>query len=180
MEIEQIKQTMLDAIATGEIITIIYHGGSEPGSVRMISPIKVKEKIVWARCLTSKKVKSFSLNKIELSAAAELTFTGLHPRPESDNEPPDPVSLKLGIDPFIDELTSLGWLIQLGDDEIDLFSRFKNGKPKKYPSLYFSFDLGPDHYITKPWKTCGHAFKYFRRALAKFMDEARAHSPIPQ
>lgn len=175
MEIEQIKQTMLDAIATGEVITIIYHGGSEPGSVRMISPVKVDEKIVMAQCLTSNKVKGFSLSKIELSPTGNITFTGLHPRPEVDNEPPDPVTLKLGIEPFIDELLALGWLIQLDDDQIGLFLRLKNGKPKKYPSLYFVYDLGPDHNFSKPWKTCGFTFKYFRRALEKFMTEARVN-----
>ena len=64
---ETLRKILEEAIGTGELITIIYHGGSEPGSRRMISPIKVDDKIVRARCLTSNKVKGFSIDKIELS-----------------------------------------------------------------------------------------------------------------
>jgi hypothetical protein len=39
-----IKQILQNSIHTGELINIIYNGGSEPGASRMIMPIAIEEK----------------------------------------------------------------------------------------------------------------------------------------
>lgn len=170
---ETIKKILEDAIGTGEIITIIYHGGSEPGTSRMISPIKVDNGIVRARCLTTNKVKGFSIDKIELSASDKVDYTGQHKEPE------EPKSLSEGIEPFLNELVEQGWIIQQDEDAVCLFERFKNGKPKKQPKLYLIYYRDPDtdKRFQKPWTTCGLAFKYFNRAVDKFMVAAREHAP---
>ena len=54
------------AMETGELVTIKYHGGSSPGTVREIMPVKIENDRVRARCYTSDAVKSFMFNKIEL------------------------------------------------------------------------------------------------------------------
>ena len=61
-----IKQVLSEAIGTGEILTIIYNGGSQPGAQRQISPIKISGPIVVARCLSSDEIKKFSIPKIEI------------------------------------------------------------------------------------------------------------------
>lgn len=173
---ETIKKILEEAIGTGEIITIIYHGGSEPGASRMISPIKVNDGIVRARCLTTNKVKGFSLDKIELSSSDQVSYTGQTTKPE------EPENLIAGIEPFINELNELGWLVQQYEDQIGLFERFKNGKPKKRPTVFLIYDRNPESDIDmrfrKPWVTCGLSFKYFDRAVDKFMIAAREHAPI--
>lgn len=172
---ETIKKILQEAIGTGEVLTIVYHGGSEPGSSRMISPIKVEDKIVRARCLTTNKVKGFSIDKIELSMLDNVDYTGQHKDPE------EPANLTEGMVPFINKLMELGWFIQQYENQIGLFERFKNGKPKKRPTLYLVYEIDPDSdtdkRLEKPWKTCGLAFKYFNRAVDKFMIAARELAP---
>lgn len=54
------------AIGTGELVSIVYHGGSQPGAFREITPLQIEDGKVRARCYTSNAVKTFALDKIEL------------------------------------------------------------------------------------------------------------------
>jgi hypothetical protein len=55
-----------EAIEDGEVLKIIYHGGSQPGASRYIPSIKVESGKVRARCYPSNEVKSFHLNKLTI------------------------------------------------------------------------------------------------------------------
>ncbi len=74
MDINVLKKSL----GTGEILNIIYHGGTEPGTTRRILPIQIKGDILCARCLSTLRVKSYSLDKIELANGDEVTFHGVH------------------------------------------------------------------------------------------------------
>jgi hypothetical protein len=171
MSFDSIRKTLIEAIETGEIINIIYHGGSEPGASRMISPIRIDGDIVMARCTVTNKVKGFSLSKLELANGDQQTYTGLHPREEV---PIEPDSFLDGIKPYLPELSLLGWTLDLNEEGIGLYECFKNGKPRKLPTLYLYFD---SERKLKPWVMPAVTFKYFVRAIDHFMDEARKHAP---
>lgn len=56
-----------ESIGTGEIIEIIYHGGSQPGMVREIVPLSIAGDMLWAVSPPDNpKRKSFIIAKIEL------------------------------------------------------------------------------------------------------------------
>lgn len=61
-----VRERLQQAIGTGELIGIVYHGGSRPGAFREIAPLQIDADKVRARCYTSNAVKVFSLGKIEL------------------------------------------------------------------------------------------------------------------
>jgi predicted DNA-binding transcriptional regulator YafY len=61
-----LEQLLITAIETGEVINIKYHGGSQPGSIRQISPISVNGDDVRARCLATNRVKVFKISKMEI------------------------------------------------------------------------------------------------------------------
>lgn len=61
-------QNLADAICTGELLLVIYHGGHAPGSKRRIQPRKLVADLVYARDGTAGRVKTFRLDKLELCA----------------------------------------------------------------------------------------------------------------
>jgi hypothetical protein len=161
LTIEKIRES----IGTGELINIIYHGGSEPGTARMILPIKIEDDKVRARCYTSNQVKVFSIEKIELAPDDLSDYTGEHK---------EPASLEDAIAPYLDELKADGWVIELTSDSAQLFTYYKNGKIRKTASvgIYFSSDSG---YAAnpRPWYAGGQAYKYLSKAILVFMASAR-------
>ena len=60
------ENRLREAIEDGEVLKIIYHGGSQSGSSRYIAPIKVENGKVRARCYSSKDVKVFYINKLTI------------------------------------------------------------------------------------------------------------------
>lgn len=179
---EEIIKTLQTAIGTGELVNIIYNGGSEPGKSRMIIPIKIDGGKVRARCYVTNAVKTFNIDKMILSPTDQFDYTGGHK---------DPETLQDAIAPFMDELKSLGWEIDIDDYGIGLFSYFKNGKRRKMPdvSLHYSetseswdkdFGYEEDRTIkdkSRPWYVHGHSFKYLSKAIVKFMDYATERAP---
>ena len=68
---------LLEAAEDGELIEIIYHGGSSPGSSRWISPRKLFRvsgygAYVEAHCDKRKEVRTFSTEKIEIAHEHDL------------------------------------------------------------------------------------------------------------
>lgn len=55
-----------DAIETGEVLTVAYHGGSQPSMQRQIAPIRIEHDLILARCYVSGKIKAFRMNRIEV------------------------------------------------------------------------------------------------------------------
>ena len=78
MDIEALKQRLQETIGTGEILNIIYHGGSEPDAARQLFPMQIKGDQLRARCLATNRVKTYSLSKIEWTDNDTTTFHGTH------------------------------------------------------------------------------------------------------
>lgn len=55
----------------GEVIRIVYHGGSQPGTVREVTPLFVGEDWMRARDFASHRTKVFKLEKVQLANEAD-------------------------------------------------------------------------------------------------------------
>lgn len=184
-----------NSVKTGEVVHIIYHGGSQPGSSREISPITVTPNEVRARDLSTGIVKVFLLSKIEF-------FNANSNSPIYDpNAPPkveDVRTIEQAFIQKISELEKLGWKVVLTQDEIFLYSYFKNGKIRKSPDVYLSynefnidstFDLETNDFInvknksTRPYRLCSkslsttHTFSHMSKAFDLFFSEAKINAP---
>lgn len=121
------KQRLKKAAEAGEVITVIYHGGSQSGAKRNISPIRVTPTEMRARCLSTDEVKTYFVDKIEIVPEN-------YPAPEyvpGAENPPDFETLAEALSDKIKELKALGWHVELSEESITLHEYFKNGKPKK-------------------------------------------------
>ena len=176
---ETVQHALEIAIGTGELVNIIYHGGSEPGTARMILPIKIEGDKVRAKCYVTNKVKVFNLEKMELALSDKINFSGEHKEPEN---------LQTAVAPFLEELKNLRWDIETDNETfVYLYTFFKNGKRRKTPDVGISFhasnaedpewDDGINH---RPWYVHGHAFKYLGKAILKFMEFARDKAPTKE
>ena len=61
-----------ESIETGETLRIIYHGGSQPGTVREIVPQSIKGEKLRAFCIGSGASKTFIISKIEINIGAMI------------------------------------------------------------------------------------------------------------
>jgi len=59
------RDQIQNALTAGEVIKVVYHSGSQPGTVRNIAPFDITGNKVRAQCFTSKALKTFLLEKIE-------------------------------------------------------------------------------------------------------------------
>lgn len=165
------------AIESGEILKIIYHGGSHPGGVREVAPIKIEDGKVRARCYTSKGVKSFMLNKIQLDGD-----TATHEQKSLDKRQAliDQVhDIKSAYNVLNAAFESDGWATNCSDYAFTLHHRFKNGKVKKgvvvgfeYSEFTTDIEWGEDYSMievtkkrVKPWVVLskGNSARYFGR-----------------
>jgi len=133
-----IHSILCEASDNAEILKIKYHGGSQPGTVRQISPISVSEDKVIARCLSSNVVKTFVIDKIELCGSNN----------QDDDikwAPAKKSQVKYeNLAAFCDlrrsELESLGWHVNSDADFVSLHRRFKNGKPLKGSDVSLDYE----------------------------------------
>jgi hypothetical protein len=64
-----------DAIGTGEVVKIRYHGGSQPGTVREIVPKKIDSEYLEAYCVSRSENRTFRIDKIKIASEdEEITF----------------------------------------------------------------------------------------------------------
>ncbi len=72
-ELFEVKENLLsEAAQNGEILHVIYAGGSSPGSVRQIVPVKIEGDKVRARCIKSNKTKLYLIEKIGIMTAQQI------------------------------------------------------------------------------------------------------------
>jgi hypothetical protein len=127
-----VRERLQQAIGTGELIGIVYHGGSRPGAFREIAPLQIDADKVRARCYTSNAVKVFSLGKIELRGAVPTQDDFQHAWRDSALEQP-PYTTIAEIHEFCRALvTELGYKAEVetyqDGQRICLRTSLKNGK----------------------------------------------------
>ncbi|MCF3933826.1 hypothetical protein L1787_10410 [Acuticoccus sp. M5D2P5] len=100
-----------EAIGTGELISIRYHGGGQPGAAREILPIRIGGRQLRCRCYTSGKDRTLALDRIELlSIPIEPGSPGLW-RPDADAPPAEFATLDDVEAIFRAPLEDAGWLV---------------------------------------------------------------------
>ena len=191
------KEKLQEAIGTGEILTIIYHGGSQPGSTREILPIKLTDNKVRARCYTSNAVKTFVIGKIEL-CHDQITTPSTWDQAVKNIQ--QFKNIKDVYDQLKDELLSYGWHVKFTESDtgdrvsLSLHTYFKNGKLRKSAEVSLAYDkytteslydvdTGIITYTEKtkksarPYRTQGRAFGKIDRAVELFTEKAKKMAP---
>jgi hypothetical protein len=182
----------LHAAATcGEIVSIIYHRGSQPGAVRDIVPLAITDDEVRARDIASKMDKTFKLAHLELAGAASAASKRYDP----DVAAIDGTSLHLAFEPHVAALQALGWHVELAPDCVSLHGFFKNGKLRKGSTvalLFREWSIEPlddgewqepgvkstrPYYLASPSFERARTFAHLSPAMSVFLEEAQKHAP---
>ncbi len=189
------EKRLQEAIKAGEVLKVIYQGGSQPGTLREIAPISIKDGKVSARCFSSNAIKSFVLEKIVIvdgkrqPEAAEWQ-PAVKPTPHYE-------SISALIEEEREFLTGLGWYIENDLACLSLHRRFKNGKPLKgsdvsldYEEYTYDLVVGPDGELheenrrkrQRPWTVRGKkkdtkTFGSLDRAAEVFLEWAKLLAP---
>ena len=135
-----IEKILSEAISTGEIITIVYHGGSQPGTKRQISPISISNSKVRARCLSSNETKLFFLSKIQIVSNID-SFKSYNPKfkfynpnlqkPAAD----EPCNLSEILSKHIDEFKLLGFHLEIRENSAAAYPVLENGDIVENPDV---------------------------------------------
>lgn len=183
-----VVETLRASIRTGEIVTIIYHGGSNPGASREIFPIGIMpgDEKLRARCIVDGATKMFKIDKISIvdgdgviDIAKDISQSKLY------------TSLK---ELYIDAIPLFDaekFHIELGDNELSVHKKWKNGKHQKgvvidicyrdeYTALEFNYNSGQFDEVIKtpnrPWYIGGknvnfNSYKDFNKAAYYFIEQ---------
>jgi len=147
------EQILKEAIGTGEVIKVHYHGGSNPGAERELVIKKMLPKgYVRCFCLRDNMEKTFFLNKIEID--------GMSAEDSVNKESSDFLSNYQNIDPANLELEPLempkvfsdfikknsqtwvnsGWYVNTEINSLSLHKKRKDGKPMKRPVILLQYE----------------------------------------
>jgi hypothetical protein len=170
-----IASRLAEAIRDGEVLTVVYDGGSQPGHKRRISPIRLTESMVIARCIASGRVKWYSLDKMEVAETDNSSPT-YDPLLENSQQNTDAIEIALE---HYDRIVKNGWHIVINETSIGLHDYHKKqGTPLKYPSICLA-RAGEGY--ARPWSvrgpTRGNGFTDPGKAAAAFIEEAEKHFP---
>ena len=137
----EVRQRLQQAIGTGELVRIVYYGGSRPGTFRDVAPIEITGEHVLAFCETTNSQKTFRLDKIDLRAAGPV-----------DNRAAQTLTSRSA--PLFETvaeihscyrhaLEAVGWHVEFLEVEtgafLHLYERFKNGKLRKSPTITLNY-----------------------------------------
>ncbi|ENF9604688.1 BRCT domain-containing protein [Salmonella enterica] len=152
------------ATDAGKRISVIYHGGSNPGVVRDIIPLSMNENFtLQAVDLNSNEraVKSFAIENIEVHGLERLIIPDvLNPR---KNKHKHKIARNIKFNSISevylalkDTLEGMGWYVATYEKNgscvrLDVCDFFKNGKPRKSPvvTLYYEPENKTRPYVCK-------------------------------
>lgn len=123
------RDVLAAAIRKGEIVRIVYLGGTRPGSIRDVRPLWLASDFLRATDVAVGEDKTFVLAKIRLADGA--TVTALADAPKTVAE---------AIAPKVSALQGMGWHVDLTRDAARLRTYFKNGKPQKTDRVSLTFN----------------------------------------
>jgi hypothetical protein len=188
---DDLRARLLAAASAGEIVSIVYHRGSQPGTVREIVPIAISDEEVRARDLAAGINKSFKLAHLAL-AGAQTTAHAYDPAPPIE----DTQTLQAALESHVAELRALGWHVETAETCVSVHRYFKNGKPRKGADVAimfneFAIDAWDDghcwreeavkstrpYYVSSPTFDRARTFARLSLALALFLEEARKLAP---
>lgn len=164
------------AAESGEVVWIRYHGGSQPGALREVAPIKVTRREMRAFDVARDDQRVFLLERIELASAGDAGE-----RFDVERAQYEPASLQEVAGAVVSELRAKGWHVEVNEHSIGLHDYFKNGKPRKTPAIELS--VWDDGYSTRPYRVSSRDFAASRTfgnlsgAVKLFLEQAAEHAP---
>ncbi len=199
---KELVEFLQEMARTGEIITVAYGGGSRSGEARQLVVASCSDSDFRAYEEGYRQAKQYKIEKVlwaEDSSGRKITskdnvqiFKSALPKFES---------LEKYVDFFKREFESAGWYVHQSDVFFGVGTCFKNGKPKKTPSIAISYidrstdlvwDLEKNDLVTvkkeptgreRPWRVDswrfkeGKSFGLLHSAIELFVEEARASDP---
>src|SRR4051812_48585883 len=104
-----LKDRLAACAATGEVVWIIYHGGSQPGTIREVKPLHVAADEMQALDVGTGVAKTFVLSKVELAAgtAAAPSYD-----PNAASLARDSQTIREALSPKVADLEAIGWVVQ--------------------------------------------------------------------
>lgn len=183
------ERRLLEAVKSGELLTVAYDGGTQPGATRQIHPLKMFHNKVRAYCYSSNAEKDFFISKIKVQpAGTAVSYEDLAADGALD-------SVETFKAKYLPLFQARGWTIDHANESVKLFDHFKNKKPRKTPALTLAYEptyteidwLSEDegtitHQRQKPWyvstRDSSSQFSNLQRALAKFIMLERELSPF--
>lgn len=118
-------EILTEAILNKEHVQIKYNGGSQPGSIREILPLKFIKDMLMAKCVATGAQKTFTIDKIELLD---------HNNVDAKSFDPSLIGLRMydSMQDFYTEskqyFDSIGWDYTFIDDELKLYFTKKDGR----------------------------------------------------
>lgn len=197
---QTISEILQRAAATGELVSVIYHGGSQPGTVREIRPIRIEADHVWAYD-GGEQAKKFFTVKIELPGSTSAPAYDPNAAPKVDSR-----TIKEAFESKVPDFQAMRWHVELAENQISLHRFLKNGKVRKSGAIVLRFDEfvvdsvldeegwlagGSDDWIEQKRKSKrpyhvasptyqSPGFADLSRAIDAFMAEATKHNPNPK
>ncbi len=134
---DDVRDRLAAAASAGEIICVVYHRGSQPGTVREIAPVAIIGDEVRARDIAAGIDKNFKLAYLELPGpdTTARAYELAAPPPVEDTQ-----TVQVALTPHLAELRGFGWHVELTEHRISLHRFFKNGKPRKGYDVTMGFD----------------------------------------
>jgi hypothetical protein len=132
------EERLIEAISEGKKLDIVYHGGSQLGAVRQITPASIKDGKVRAYCHSSEAMKLFAIEKISIVDGAQPLGlvswqSGLQPLQRYE-------SIEKFLEQNQTDLVSRGWHIESSVDHLSLHKTFKSGKHIKGSDVSLDFE----------------------------------------
>lgn len=191
---EDIKTLLQQVIDCQGDLDIVYQGGTSPGTIRRIAPLKILDDAkLAAYCRTSGAKKTFMLNKIALP---DEHHTGEVWQPKQKTAYPDGLTLE----DFAQALVSTGKLDHVHivlmhrenseDVAVAVHRFYKNGKPRKRPDIWLKYEqYRTDQYTherverARKWIVespllATDDYSFSRRAFGKIGDAIDAFMPL--
>lgn len=173
--IERLKAIIADKGTT----TIIYHGGSAPGTARAVQPIAVERGVLVARCLETNARKTFKLEKLEFAGGEPII-----PRPHRVLDDPShlrdlsAMTLEEWFQFIQGRISSLGWAVKLSHSAIEASideRRHCLAYEPHISGVYLDADgkWCEPPLSERPWHVDGRLFTHKERAFAAFEDAVR-------
>ena len=124
------------ALQNNSPLRVEYHGGSQPGTVREIIPVKLGSDEVRAFDTASNRAKIFKLAKLEIVRGDTPITYGTATQQFDDS-----AGQAIGdvFSPLVMELERMGWSVKTETDSVALYRKFKNGKWRKRPDVELSY-----------------------------------------
>ena len=175
-----IEKRLNEAAEAGEVITVVYHGGSQPGTKRRLSPIKATPRELRARDLATDEVKTFLVAKIEIVSEnhpAKEYVSGFVAQPEF-------TGLVDALGSKVKELEAVGWHVNLSESSVSVHRYFKNGQPRKGgdAGILKNDEEGSNRpwYVFGPDLVTARTFSHLEKAVELFLEQALNHAPAKQ